>query len=165
MTGWGCQRERSVPLDRQLQPFRSFWKDFTYSNFKNLQDGSTKLSDHSQLGDVGDSHSAKSFPLWSNWAQTPESLSRMCIKGSSKTGLASNCHSGSIGLSDSLLFSSVPEKFPNKAEWICQTLMYTHTTRAVSGLSLRMGYHLGKLRKQLIRAPNPSLLEQCCVMQ
>lgn len=80
-----------------------------------------------------------------------ESLSTKCIKGSSKMGLASNCHSGSINLlSDSLFFSSAPEKFPNKAVWICQSLMCIHTTSTLTGLFLWLGHHLRKLRKQLI---------------
>lgn len=97
-----------------------------------------------------------------------ESLSRVCTEGSGKPGLASDCHPGSIRpLSESLLFTSVPEKSPNKAEWICQALMYVHTTRTLAGLFLRMGHHLGELRKQLIRAPgeNPFLPGHCCAME
>lgn len=68
---------------------------------------------------------------------------------------------------DSLWSSSVPEKFPNKAEWLCQALLYIHTTRTLAGLFLRMGHHLGELRKQLIRAPgeNPFLPGHCCAIE
>lgn len=50
---------------------------------------------------------------------------------------------------------------------ICQALLYIHTTRTLAGLFLRMGHHLGELRKQLIRAPgeNPFLPGHCCAME
>lgn len=55
ITGWRCQSNTAVPFNQQIQAFRYFWKDFTYSNFKifgSLQQN--LISDYSWFGDIRD---------------------------------------------------------------------------------------------------------------
>lgn len=157
------------PLISRHNLFARFGGILLMETTKNSFDHSTKtlISDQCWFGAIGGWCSAESFLPWNSWAQAgvPEHRGHWRVW---EPGLAFNCQPGSISiLPDSLWSSSVPEKFPNKAEWICQALLYVHTTRTLAGLFLRMGHHLGELRKQLIRAPgeNPFLPGHCCAME